>query len=187
MKALYFDVETTGLDWKENAIHQLSGIIEVNGIITTTFNHNVHPCNKKIDENALKVSGKTVEQIMGYPASNDVYRDLIAMLGAHVDKYNRADKFFLIGYNNVGFDNNFLRAFFEANGDKYFGSWFWAGGIDVMVLSLEYLKEVRHKMPDFKLKTVAAQLGFNIDESRLHDAMYDIELTMAIYKKITNR
>jgi DNA polymerase-3 subunit epsilon len=39
-------------------------------------------------------------------------------------------------------------------------------------------------MPDFKLKTVAGHFGTVVDETRLHDALYDIELTMNIYKAI---
>lgn len=32
------------------------------------------------------------------------------------------DKMYLVGYNNAGFDNSFLRALFQQCGDKYFGS-----------------------------------------------------------------
>jgi DNA polymerase-3 subunit epsilon len=40
-------------------------------------------------------------------------------------------------------------------------------------------------MPDFKLKTVAKEVGLVIDESKLHDAVYDVMLTRDIYKLIT--
>jgi DNA polymerase-3 subunit epsilon len=39
---------------------------------------------------------------------------------------------------------------------------------------------------DFKLKTVCAKAGITIDESRLHDASYDIMLTRELYYRITN-
>jgi len=54
-----------------------------------------------------------------------------------------------------------------------------------MVLAAEHLKERRGLMADFKLKTVAQFLGIEIDESKLHDAVYDIKLTREIYKLIT--
>jgi DNA polymerase-3 subunit epsilon len=40
-------------------------------------------------------------------------------------------------------------------------------------------------MANFQLKTVAAFLGIEVDESRLHDAEYDIDLTMQIYDIVT--
>lgn len=39
-------------------------------------------------------------------------------------------------------------------------------------------------MKDFKLATVAAFLGIEIDQSKLHDASYDLMLTYEIYKLI---
>ena len=35
--------------------------------------------------------------------------------------------------------------------------------------------------------TVARQLGMEIDESKLHDAVYDIELTRSVYRIVSNR
>ncbi len=45
--------------------------------------------------------------------------------------------------------------------------------------------EQRHMMKDFKLHSVAAQFGIELDESKLHDAMYDIYLTYEVYKRLT--
>ena len=107
------------------------------------------------------------------------------MLGKYVDKYDRTDKFFLAGYNNASFDDNFFRAWFRQNGDEYFGSWFWGNSLDVMVLASQYFAEERHTMKDFKLSTVARQCGVEVCEESLHDALYDIRLTMEVYKKVT--
>lgn len=114
-----------------------------------------------------------------------VKEEFTNLLGKYVDKYDKTDKFFLCGYNNASFDNQFLRAWFVQNGDNYFGSWFWSSAIDVMVLAAQALMEQRHKMKDFKLRTVAEQLGIVIEEERLHDAMYDIVLTHEVYKRLT--
>ena len=51
-----------------------------------------------------------------------------------------------------------------------------------MVLASFYLRKERAKLVDFKLKTVAQYLGIEIDESKLHDAEYDIYLTIEIFK-----
>lgn len=103
------------------------------------------------------------------------------MLGRYVDKFNKKDKFFLVGYNNAAFDNQFLRGFFLQNGDTYFGSWFWANSIDVMVLASAYLMNRRTEMENFKLSTVAKFLGVSVSDESLHNALYDIRLTRAIY------
>ena len=79
------------------------------------------------------------------------------------------------------FDNQFLRAWFLQNGDKYFGSYFWSNSIDVMVLATPYLASQRSQMENFKQGTVAKALGIEIDESRLHDALYDIQVCKSIY------
>lgn len=183
MKYLVFDVETTGtMHWK-HCIHQLSVLVVQDGVVKETADFKVKPHNKGIiEEEALKVSGVTLEQIQAYPEQSTVHTQLTQLLAKYVNKFDKKDKFFLLGYNNASFDNNFLRSFFTQCDDKYFGSWFWSSSLDVMVLAAEYLKKERHLMEDFKLKTVAAYLGINVDESRLHDAIYDIELTYEIYK-----
>ncbi len=186
MKYLFFDLETTGLNPAKNGIHQISGAIIVDGEVKQLFNYKVRPNEKAIiEDSALEVANVTKEQIMAYPEMRTVYNDFVETLALYCDKFNKQDKYFLVGYNNAAFDNQFLRGFFLQNGDNYFGSWFWSNSIDVMVLASEFLKNERHKMQDFKLKTVAAYLGLTIDEIRLHDASYDIELTMFIYKTIT--
>jgi DNA polymerase-3 subunit epsilon len=103
-----------------------------------------------------------------------------------VDRFNKKDKIFLCGYNNVKFDNEFLRELFNRNGDKYFGSWFWSGGIDLMILALEKLRHKRAEMDNFKLMTVAKELGIVLNESKLHNAVYDIELTIEICDRLRN-
>ena len=40
-------------------------------------------------------------------------------------------------------------------------------------------------MENFQLKTVAKFLGVEVDETKLHDAEYDIYLTIEIFKIVT--
>lgn len=186
MKIIFFDLETTGVNVARNGIHQISAEIMIDGKIVETLDLKVRPNAKaEIDEEALKVGGVTREQIMAYPPMDLVYRDLIRTLGKYVDKFNRRDKFFLCGYNNAAFDNQFLRSFFLQNGDQYFGSWFWSNSIDVMVLASQALLEVRPMMENFKLATVAKQFGLEVKDESLHDASYDLFLTRRIWEIIT--
>lgn len=188
MKIVFFDLETTGTLVNKHSIHQISGEIVVDGETKEVFNFYVQPHPKaEILQEALDVAGVTKEQILGYPPMNEVYEEFVAMLGKYVDKYDKKDKFFLAGYNNAAFDNQFLRAWFIQNGDKYFGSWFWSNSLDVMVLATPYLADLRHEMENFKQGTVAKTLGIEVDENLLHDALYDIHICKAIYDKVTSK
>ncbi|MDH6359095.1 3'-5' exonuclease [Parabacteroides sp. PF5-9] len=185
MKLFFFDLETTGIKYWRNGIHQISGEIVIDGETKESFNFNVCPHSQcDIEEEALRVCHVTKEQILAYPSMREVYDQLIAMLSKYVDKYNRQDKFFLVGYNNASFDNYFLKAFFVQNGDNYFYSWFWINSIDVMVLASLHLMSTRHTMTDFKQETVARALGIAIEQEKLHDAAYDIQLTKEIYQRV---
>ncbi|UWH95564.1 MAG: exonuclease [Bacteriophage sp.] len=186
MKLVFFDLETTGTNPGKHGIHQISGQIVIDGVVKESFDFHVQPNPKAlIEEEALKVGGVTREQILAYPPMQQVYQEFVAMLGKYVDKFNKKDKFFLVGYNNAAFDNQFLRGFFLQNGDVYFGSWFWSNSIDVMVLASAYLATRRPEMENFKLSTVAKTLGIVVNDDSLHDAMYDIELTKAVFDIVT--
>ena len=182
MKVVFFDLETTGTLVNRHGIHQLSGAIVVDGEVKEEFDLRVQPNPKaEIIQEALDVAGVTKEQILSYPPMGIVFSSFIAMLDKYVDRFDKKDKFFLAGYNNASFDNQFLRAWFLQNGDKYFGSWFWSNSIDVMVLATPYLAAKRTEMENFKQGTVAKTLGIQVDDSKLHDALYDIQICKAIY------
>lgn len=182
MKLFFFDLETTGTLVNRHGIHQLSGMIVIDGEIKEKFNLHVQPNPAaQIDPEALKVGDVTEEQIKAYPPMGEIYKQVTGMLGKYVDKFNRKDKFYLVGYNNASFDNQFFRAWFIQNGDKYFGSWFWANCLDVYVLATPHLMATRPDMKDFKQGTVAKALGIPVDDEKLHDALYDIEICKAIY------
>lgn len=183
MKLLFFDLETTGTNPGRNGIHQISGQIVIDGKHVQDFDFHVRPNPKAVIEDAaLNVGGVTREQVLAYPPMGQVYKEFVAMLDKYVDKYNKKDKFFLVGYNNAAFDNQFLRGFFLQNGDNYFGSYFWLNSIDVMVLASAYIADRRADMENFKLSTVAKFLGVSVSDDSLHNALYDIELTRAVYE-----
>ena len=188
MKRLYYDLETTGLKPEKHGIHQMSGklVFDKDGARhVEEFNFKVRPNPKAlIDEEALNIAGVTKEQVLSYPPMEVVFNQFISLLEIGCDRFNKSDKYHLVGYNNRGFDDQFLRGFFLQNNDNYFGSWFWSDSIDVMVLASKFFEEDRHKMPNFKLSTVASHLGIPIDENKLHDAMYDIYLTEEILCRI---
>ena len=186
MVKIFYDVETTGTNPKQHSIHQLSGRVEVDGEIVEEFDFKVRPHPKAvIEKEAMTVCNKTSEQIMLYPEMGKVHKLFLSMLSKYVDKFEKTSKIHLIGFNNRGFDDEFLRMFFLLNDDKYFGSWFWSDTIDVICLASEYLQDRRSGMPSFKLKRVALELGLAVESDELHDAMYDARTTRDIYRIVT--
>lgn len=182
----FYDLETTGTNHKKHSIHQISGYIEVNNEVVEEFNFKVQPNPKaQIEQEALTVCGVTEEQIRAYTPMDKVYKTIIALLSKYIDRYNPSEKMYLVGFNNRKFDDLFFHAWFEQNGDAYFFSWFYTESLDVQVLAGQYLIDRRKNMKAFKLKSVAKELGLIIDESRLHDAIYDVELTRDIYRIVT--
>jgi DNA polymerase III alpha subunit (gram-positive type) len=111
------------------------------------------------------------------------YAKFIEFLSHHCDRYNKADKMHFVGYN-AGFDSDFMREFFSKNGDQYFGSWFWNPPVCVMQAAAWMTMRVRGALPNFKLETLCkcAELGW--DDTRAHDANYDITQTLELFKYI---
>lgn len=183
---IFYDIETTGTNPKKHSIHQIAGLIEVDGRVEEEFNYFVQPHPKALyDPAALLIANKSEAELKQYPPMQDIHRELIALFGRYLDRFDRTDKAWQVGFNNRAFDDVFLRAWFEQNGDMYIGSWFWSDSLDGMVLASQYLIERRRQMPNFKLHSVARELGIPVDESQLHDGLYDIKLTREIYRVVT--
>jgi DNA polymerase III subunit epsilon len=185
-KYFFFDLETTGTMYWKNGIHQIAGAIVIDNNVMETFNFKVRPNpGAKIETDALDIAFVTREDVEAYEPMFEVYKKVQSILLKYCNKFNPKDKFHLIGYNNSSFDNSFFRAWFKQNGDVYFGSWFWADSVDVMVLASFFLRSNRQNVENFKLSTVCKWLEIEVDETGLHDALYDIKLTMQLYEKVT--
>lgn len=188
MKLCFIDLETTGLDYKSCAIHQLSGTIIIDGDVKEKFDFKIKPFDGSIIvEEALKASNVTLDMVNSYENSINAYTKFINMLSKYVNKFDRYDKMFIVGYNVQAFDVNFVREWFIRHNDKYYGSWFWANTLDVMLLATPHLADIRHKMINFQQGTVAKQLGIEVDDTKLHDGAYDIDICHKIYNIVCNK
>lgn len=185
---IFYDVETTGANPNKHSLHQVAGLIEVGEQVVGGFNIYSRPHPKAaIEPEALKVCKVTEGEIMAYPAMKDAKTQFCRTIAKYINKYDKSSKAYLVGFNNRDFDDKFLRMWFTLCDDPYFGSWFWPDSRDTMVLASEYLESRRPSMPDFQLHTVAQTLGLEVNESKLHDASYDVLLTRQIYRIVTGR
>lgn len=185
MKLLFLDTETTGLNPQTAAIHQLAGMVVINGTIKESFNYRIRPHEgAEIKEAALEVSGVNSQMLSLYTSSGTQLAHFTALLSRYVNQYDKTDKFYPVGFNSRAFDEPFLRNWFLVNGNNYYGSFFWQIGFDVMVLAAHHLRHGLPAMPNFRLPTVAAEMGVPVQANRLHDALYDVELTKAIYDRL---
>lgn len=183
-KHFFLDVETTGLDINQNEIFQISGIVtdtELN--ILETHDWSFRPFTlEHIQEDALIKTGMTRDTLANLSlTSTEVYSQFIEVLNRHCDRYCKTDKLHFVAYN-AKFDADFIRRFFEKNGDPYYGSWFWNPPICVMQAAAWMTMRVRGALPNFKLGTLCecAELGW--DEEAAHDASYDIHKTLELYR-----
>ncbi len=182
-KRCFIDVETTGLNAVKNGIHQIAALLEIDGEVIWKMNEKVKPFpDDIINSKALSVSGVKEEDLKAdnYVDPKSIYEMFTLKLSKHIDKFSKSEKIHFVAYNAM-FDWNFMWEWFKKCGDKYFGAYFFYPPLDVMVSSAYYLESVRHKMEDFKLPTVAKQLGIDLDNGKLHDAYYDISLTRRMY------
>jgi DNA polymerase-3 subunit epsilon len=184
----FYDLETTGTDYRRNCIHQLSGFIEVDGDVWEEFDFHLSPHPKAVvEEKALEVGGVTLEQIKAYPDWKLVKLQITEMLSKYVNRYDKKSRMWLVGYNNRSFDDQFFRKLFELSGDEYFNSYFYSDSRDVLVLASEYLEDQRMLMRNFQLHTVAEALGIKVEDDKLHNALYDVYLTRQIYCIVTGK
>jgi DNA polymerase III epsilon subunit-like protein len=194
IKYCFLDLETTGVI-KPGPEVKNSEIIEIGMILdnpengkTYEWKSNVRPFNYEdpeiYSESALEKNGITIEEIKKFPEPMKVFSELQTILNRTVNKYDPKDKLILIGYNLPKFDELFLRWWFEKCGEQWFGSYFWHPSLDVAQLAMLSCFEIRSTFPNFKLETVAKSFGINLDESKLHGALYDTKITRELFYKV---
>ena len=182
MKIIYIDTETTGLNPKTCAIIQLSGVIAVDGK-QEEFDFHLKPHDyAEINTEIIERYGHPIQDIYKYPTQDVVYKQFQELLSKYVNKFDKIDKFYFVGYNS-SFDMDFMREWFARNGDSYFGSWFWFPSIDVMALAALFLVGKRHLLANMKLSTVYEYL-FNEPLVNAHDSFADIQATRRVLNHI---
>ena len=186
MKKIYIDTETTGLFAHKSSIHQFAAIVEIDGEAVDRLVLKALPREEdKIDMKALEVSGITLQDIQDRRTritQEDLLTRIVSLLDRYIDKFDKKDKFFFLGYN-AKFDEEFLRQLFLKGGNKFFGSYFWTPSICVMQKAAVKLmnENKRHLLQDMKLQTVMKEFVPTFT-GNFHDAETDIEATRILDK-----
>lgn len=185
-KIFWFDCETTGLLPDQHGIVQLAFMVEIDGKIVHDGQVLMDPSMYKssVDEDALKIHGRTIADIKSYQAANVAKIEIERVLAAYVDRFDSKDKFMAAGYN-VNFDMGFLRQLWVDTGDKYFGSWFQFAKLDpVQIIGfMKYIGKMDYN-GSMKLAELAAYFG--VAREGAHDARTDIHITREIVQQIRN-
>ena len=117
MKLCYLDCETGNTDPKTGALLQIAGIIEINGKETGRFSYYLKPFENDIITNEalniIKITKHQIDTDPKFQIPHNVYQTLIKGFSKYVNKYDKKDKFHLVGYNSHHFDMEFLRSFFQ--------------------------------------------------------------------------
>lgn len=184
-KVLLCDVETTGLEHKTCNVIQFSAIYLENNKEKDRIDIKMRPDDDAaIYRAALQVTHLSYKELMSRKVGQyEGYLQLLKFLDAKVNKFNTDDKMYFVAYN-AQFDENHVRTWFERMDNSYFNSYFHWPSLDVAQILAWYTMKTRMKLENFKLMTVARGLNIEIEEAKLHDAMYDVEVMKQIYDKL---
>lgn len=180
MKILYIDTETTGTNSQKHEIIQIAALIEIDNEIVEEVNLRIRPTNwETIDPEALKVTGKTLEELKTYMDPKMAFITLKGIFERYVNKYDRNDKFYPAGHN-LGFDIEFLQAFWKKYGDAYgTGSYQNWRFLDTRILANFLCSHDLIKPLNVTLGEMCKMYNIHLDA---HDALNDIRATRLLHK-----
>ena len=125
-----FDIETTGLDNKREAITEIGAVVLKNGEVTERFQTFVDP-NRVLDAKIVALTGITDDMLRGAPQLKDALRDFLAFVNGRP-----------LAAHNAEFDIGFIRA-----GCRKVGLPFEPTYIDSLILAQNLLPELgKHKL-----------------------------------------
>lgn len=178
MKLLFLDTETTGLDAAKHGVIQISGIIEIDGVIKDEFDFRCRPFKgDMMTKEALDMHKLTAEDLKDLPEPQDTYKMILEVFDKHIDRYNKNDKFFMVG-QNTKFDYDMMSEWFKKNGNGFFYAYIFYHLIDIVSATALFKVAGKVTVDNMKLETMAK--FFNI-ELKAHNSLNDIRATREIF------
>lgn len=188
MIKIFYHLSTTGLDPRIHSMFRVAGLIDIDGEIVDKFDIKMQPDPRsRIDEQALLWCGTSKEELANYQDNQSGLREFKQILNKYIDKFDPKVKAWTVGFNNVGFGDQFLRGWFRACDDSFYGSYFWPEALDVMTLSALKLAPIRSEIPSFKLMRVSKELGIDFDKSKEKDPSYVAEVVREIFIAVADQ
>lgn len=158
------DIETTGLNPKNDSIIEIGAIKVVNGVEVEKFSTFINP-ERRIPPFITKVTGIDDEMVRSAPNISQVIGELVE---------------FMKGYSIVGHNIMFDYSFIKTNAINN-GYDFKCTAIDTLKISREYLKDLESRKLDYLCKY------FQIEDENHHRAENDARAAYKLYELLCER
>jgi DNA polymerase III epsilon subunit-like protein len=193
---LFFDFETCCLNLGslDNKPWQLGFITINNGKITNKRDHWIHWDDLKMSDTAARMTGWTEKK---YKSKASAALPILE----EFESYLYDDSYINVGHNTLGFDIYIHGIYRRCLGKKPDYSYI-DRSIDTLCLAKAIKNDISYQKDDEffswqyrlnnmidrkskkKLMDLCKDYDIKIDESKLHDAMYDIEQNYEVFKKM---
>ncbi len=190
---VWYDLETTGLDYLIHGVIEVALLLEKNGEIVdkyvTKVNCNTYSRDVGVNKKALEINKTELKDIYTFPPVQEV----VKVIEQKMYKYYGKKKVKLVGFNNTSFDKWFFEEMFlQANVDgiKY-DKLFHYKQIDIFEM-IKYVHYIGLLPKTFNQRLVTLIEAYNLAsvseiEEHAHDALWDIELTRRLSDYITSQ
>ena len=163
---IVYDTETTGLNPEKDRIITFSAVKlvwnEGRFVVSAKLDAIMNP-ECKVGEKASQVNGFTEESLKIHPAEDAVFPAIYEFMGS--------DSPFVGSYNGSKFDDRFMDAMYQRNGERGF---FPSLHLDGLMMAREKLS-----LESYKLQSVYDSLGFT-EEISFHESADDVKATVRV-------
>ena len=185
MNILFIDTETTGLDASKHSIIEIACAHYKDGKLQSTFQRKFITNTPILDMGALRVNRQTTASLLEIGKKCTEHQGAFDLMDYLLTLDNK--DLHVCGHN-VHFDVGFVKALLSKYGIEGWDQAVSYRQLDtcdrarMLIESGIITQEMGGRGAG--LKTIAQGLGVTVDETKLHGAMYDVELCAAVYYKM---
>lgn len=185
MNILFIDTETTGLDASKHSIIEIACAHYKDGKLQSTFQRKFITNTPILDMGALRVNRQTTASLLEIGKKCTEHQGAFDLMDYLLTLDNK--DLHVCGHN-VHFDVGFIKSLLSKYGIEGWDQAVSYRQLDtcdrarMLIESGIITQEMGGRGAG--LKTIAQGLGVTVDETKLHGAMYDVELCAAVYYKM---